>query len=88
MLFGSMCCTERLNLRGAVPVRQLDGGVGALSVATSSHSYTKEREIAIKSLEHFNFVIVDGVWTHQSMCHEKVDSLGKVDMDQSIERDL
>ena len=71
MLCGSMCCTERLNLMGAVPVRQSNGGIGALSVATSTHDYRKEKDIAVASLTELKFKDVDGVWTHPSICEEE-----------------
>lgn len=75
MLCGSMCCTERLNLMGAVPIRQLDGEIGALSVATSAHAYSKEKEIATRSLRQLNFKDIDGVWTHQSICLQKTETI-------------
>ena len=50
MLIGAMCCTKKLNILGAVPIRGSDGQVGALCVSgAGGNAATDTRSTSCKS---------------------------------------
>ena len=64
MLIGAMCCTKKLHLLGAVPIRGTDGLVGALCVAGAGGSASNDKKIAVESLKGAGWTLgEDGVWT-------------------------
>ena len=63
MLIGAMCCTKKLHLLGAVPIRGTDGLVGALCVAGAGGSASNDKKIAVESLKGAGWTLgEDGVW--------------------------
>ena len=51
MLCGAMCCTKKLKLKGAVPVKLQDGKTGAFCVAAAGGDCDKDHKIAVLALE-------------------------------------
>ena len=61
-VIGAMCCTKKLHLLGAVPIRGTDGLVGALCVAGAGGSSSNDKKIAVESLKGAGWTLgEDGV---------------------------
>ena len=63
MLIGAMCCTKKLNILGAVPIRGQDGLIGALCVSGAGGSASNDKKVAVESLKELGWNLgEDGVW--------------------------
>ena len=65
MLMGALCCTKKLHLLGALPVKLEDGSIGALCVA-GSNDCEVDKEIARRALDGNGYVLREGCWVSAS----------------------
>lgn len=68
MLWGACCCTKRLHLWGALPIK-INGKIGALAVS-GGNGLDSDKAIVTEGLKNAGYENIDGIWMNKNFPSE------------------